>query len=222
MTHPDGIVKVYPLERLTRLYDGIEQLEDEIWEDDASDSHEPYPYPELEPVWLMDDDGHWKPALDNDNDWEEMDEDDEENQIEDQEDDQAMNIDPPGWYIKTRDVSETQDNVDAMTVVDASLVDSDDAQRARSRSPEKFGVSEDEESSWTRFDILSFAPRDHAFYLSPHAQPSKSFLGRLTKEYRALASSLPGEIRLHRYLLIYSQVYQSLFLFEHMKTELIC
>lgn len=195
VAHPDGIVKVYPLERLTRLYDGIEQLEDEIWEDDESDSHESYPYSELEPVWLMDDDGHWKPTSENDNnDWEEMDDDDEDDQPEDDEEDDAMNVDPPGWYIKTRDVPETKDNADVVTVTGNPPVPSDELQGVQSADNFSVEASEGNELFWKRFDVLSSTPHDHAFYSSPHAQPSKSFLGRLNKEYRALASSLPGEV----------------------------
>lgn len=49
-----------------------------------------------------------------------------------------------------------------------------------------------EEPPWKRFDILSSAPADHAFYSEPPAQPGKSFMTRLNREYRALANSLPG------------------------------
>lgn len=49
-----------------------------------------------------------------------------------------------------------------------------------------------EELTWKRFDILPSAPLDHAFYSSTPAQPAKSFLNRLNREYRALSNSLPG------------------------------
>ncbi|KAF9455069.1 hypothetical protein P691DRAFT_691418 [Macrolepiota fuliginosa MF-IS2] len=56
-----------------------------------------------------------------------------------------------------------------------------------------------EELSWKRFDILPCAPVDHAYYSSPPAQPAKSFLNRLNREYRALANSLPDTIVVRAY-----------------------
>jgi ubiquitin-conjugating enzyme E2 O len=49
-------------------------------------------------------------------------------------------------------------------------------------------------SPWHRFEILPSAPMDHAYFAtkSSSAQPPKSFLTRLSKEYRVLASSLPS------------------------------
>ncbi|KAL4268073.1 UBC core domain-containing protein [Pleurotus pulmonarius] len=56
------------------------------------------------------------------------------------------------------------------------------------------GDQVDKDSRWKRFEILSSTPRDHAFYSSSPAQPSKSFLGRLQREYKILMSSLPDTI----------------------------
>ena len=50
-----------------------------------------------------------------------------------------------------------------------------------------------------RFDILSSAPRDHAFYETSPGQHSKAFLGRLAREYRVLESSLPESIIVRAY-----------------------
>ena len=50
------------------------------------------------------------------------------------------------------------------------------------------------EKVWKRFEVLSSAPPDHAFYSSVPAQPSRNFMTRLTKEYKALQSSLPGTL----------------------------
>jgi ubiquitin-conjugating enzyme E2 O len=52
--------------------------------------------------------------------------------------------------------------------------------------------SENDDLYWKRFDILSSAPPDHAFYSRPVAQPSRAFMARLHKEYRALSTGLPG------------------------------
>lgn len=49
-------------------------------------------------------------------------------------------------------------------------------------------------SPWHRFEILSSAPVDHAYYAqkTTSAQPPKAFLTRLSKEFKVLASSLPS------------------------------
>lgn len=51
----------------------------------------------------------------------------------------------------------------------------------------------DDSENWKRFEVLTSAPADHAFYTSVPTRPSKQFMTRLQKEYRILASSLPGE-----------------------------
>ncbi|KAG9099714.1 hypothetical protein FS749_000576 [Ceratobasidium sp. UAMH 11750] len=60
---------------------------------------------------------------------------------------------------------------------------------------------DEENSPWHRFEILPSAPLDHAYYAtkSSSAQPPKSFLTRLAKEYRVLASSLPNTILVRAY-----------------------
>ncbi|OJA16202.1 hypothetical protein AZE42_00061 [Rhizopogon vesiculosus] len=56
-----------------------------------------------------------------------------------------------------------------------------------------------EDSPYEKFEILPNAPHDHAFFSSVPAQPSKNFLARLTKEYRALSNSLPDSIIVRAY-----------------------
>jgi len=48
------------------------------------------------------------------------------------------------------------------------------------------------EEQWKKFTFLPSVPPDHAFFDTPVAQPSKTFMTRLNKEYRVLGSSLPG------------------------------
>ena len=55
------------------------------------------------------------------------------------------------------------------------------------------GCEDLDSAEWSRFEILPLAPPDHAFCTTPHAQPSKEFLGHLNREYRAVKSILPGE-----------------------------
>lgn len=53
---------------------------------------------------------------------------------------------------------------------------------------------ENDDLYWKRFDILPCAPADHAFHDRPVPQPSKAFMARLHKEYRALSTGLPGTL----------------------------
>jgi len=52
---------------------------------------------------------------------------------------------------------------------------------------------------WNRFEILEEAPPDHAFIREALAQPSKSFFGRIQKEFKILQSSLPDSILVRTY-----------------------
>lgn len=56
-------------------------------------------------------------------------------------------------------------------------------------------------SPWHRFEILSSAPADHAYYAqkTSAARPPKAFMTRLAKEYKVLASSLPNTILVRAY-----------------------
>jgi len=62
----------------------------------------------------------------------------------------------------------------------------------------KYNAGDDGEN-WKRFDILPSAPVDHAFYSSTPATPSRVFLSRINREYRALANSLPDSIIVRAY-----------------------
>ena len=53
-------------------------------------------------------------------------------------------------------------------------------------------VLEHSSVTWARFDVQPSAPADHAFYSNAPTQPSRQFMSRLSKEYRALSTSLPG------------------------------
>lgn len=175
VTHPNFSVSLYPLERLTRLYDGIEQLEDDIW-DDASDDRGSY---EDDDVWAMDEDGMWQPEHGNANEWEEI---EEELNEEEAEDCDGMHLDNE---FATSAHSENNSSV-GNAVAPLQLAGD-------------VGSHELKGLTWKRFEVLPTAPPDHAFLSSPPAQPAKSFLSRLIREYRVLASSLPGEWRLLLY-----------------------
>lgn len=206
MVLPDSTTAVLPLERLTKLYDGLEQLE-EMWSDGASEGDDDSHIEEdgdVE-VWAMDDNGHW---VENDaadaEDWESIDGEDD-----------SMDVDEDGWSSSSPTVLQN-DGIDAtMAITDlipGALPLNGGGSRhqehlstptVRPSSPDvpKDAVEEDagkvkseEHPHWKRFEVLPSAPEDHAFFKSPPAQTSRHFLARLSREYRALESSLPGMI----------------------------
>lgn len=185
-------VSVLPLERLTRLYDSLEQIEDDGWDEEASehDSNEEY----SEGIWLQDADGVWRYEKNSDDDeWEETDEDPEE-----------MDVDVPWAEMESSPGLDDDLLNPRASIATLDLADSvSPLPTSPSTSPEmsqelvvnSTAKDTDDESLWKRFDILPSAPADHAFYSTIATQPSRTFLTRLTKEYRALSNSLPGEWR---------------------------
>jgi len=199
VTHPNMAVSVLPLERLTRLYDSLEQIEDDGWEDEASerDSSEEF----SEGIWLQDADGVWRFEKNSDDDeWEETDEEPDE-----------MEVDIPWAEIESslgRDddsLNPTPSNI-TTDLIDISPLATSPTTTSPEMSQElvvnalaKNTVDVDDDSFWKRFEILPSAPVDHAFYSTTAGQPSRAFLARLTKEYRALSNSLPDSIIVRAY-----------------------
>ncbi|KAF9527796.1 hypothetical protein CPB83DRAFT_855638 [Crepidotus variabilis] len=68
VTHPDLSTATYPLNRLTRLMDTLEPLEDEMW-----DEHD-HGHDMDTDMWAVDENGEWSP-VENGNEWEDMSED---------------------------------------------------------------------------------------------------------------------------------------------------
>ena len=161
------------MERLTKLYDGIEQIEGDLWGDDPLDFHASYADDE-DQVWSMDEHGVWQPDA-NGSEWEEFEED---ILMEDD-----IDVEPVGWADEV-----VHHDLGSPT----SSVPHDTAPLSTPVLSPLIGGDAKEELTWKRFDLLSCAPHDHAYLSSVPSQPSKSFLGRLTKEYRILSSSLPG------------------------------
>ncbi|KAF8640906.1 hypothetical protein AX17_000554 [Amanita inopinata Kibby_2008] len=207
VTHPDLTTKTYPLQRLTRLYDGIEQLEDQAWADETSDGHGSFD--EQEEVWAMNEDGTWQVDLSNDRDWQDEDDDSYHG-------DTHENMEVDEWtYGQYKRPSMEQENcmtslppiVPPIETRSSSMngtISSDEEQISKHIEPDASveDVAKPEGTdggSWKRFDVLPSAPVDHAFYSTPPASPSKSFLTRLHREYRALASSLPESIAVRAY-----------------------
>jgi ubiquitin-conjugating enzyme E2 O len=181
------------VERLTRLYDGMEQLDDDIWDDSGSEGYED----EYEDTWAMGEDGEWQPTAGGDGEWEDV---YEHEFVE--EGDVAMEVDEDVW---PTDGPDQQDNGPETENAhpDSSPTHSTPAKEGplsgspvESARPTSLQLPEDSEH-WNHFEILSEAPVDHAFYSTVPNRPSKQFMARLQKEYRILASSLPGKFIYH-------------------------
>ncbi len=198
---PNADTIVVPLSRLTRLYDSVEQLED-LWGEDEGMMEESE---EVE-VWEMDQDGHWvEGSPDDDAEWESREEDDPDEEMEDALEHPDGEAGGGGWSPSTDTVLPPV-RVGSGMAVDAAPPSADSrslssTSNGRTHSPdvpkdaiEVDGEDEAEETDkpWKRFEVLPSAPVDHAFYNTAPAQPSRSFMTRLTKEYKALQSSLPG------------------------------
>ncbi|KAF8973555.1 hypothetical protein BDZ97DRAFT_1775695 [Flammula alnicola] len=208
--HPDWTVETYPLERLTRLYDGIEQLEDDAWDAGSEGYHSYSDDGEDEQAWAMDEDGVWRPELPND-EWEDMsstggihgDEDEDIDVIEGE--GEIMEVDEELWDSEAvvPDINETDLQQDRRAAAkkesNTNLESSNASTVAETPHEHDKETDSDDSSRWSRFEILSSAPPDHAFFSTPPAQPSKAFLGRLSREYRVLKSSLPDSIMVRAY-----------------------
>jgi ubiquitin-conjugating enzyme E2 O len=155
VTHPDGVARCYPLQRLTRLYDSISQLEDDIWEDEDPMDVEDELYEEE----MRDASSSWTGHL--------------------------------SGFILSHGQGATNDEEgesDEELSGDDSEPTEEHTDAPDSQLPRDVG-----HLGWTKFAILPSAPADHAYYSMTPGQHSKTFMPRMTKEYRILQSSLPGE-----------------------------
>lgn len=192
ITLADGSVVTLPLERLTKLYDGLDHMDD-IWGDDGSSMGD---YSEDDDIPLLEIIGGHNPYPgEEEGDWEDVDED--ERMSEDDQGDWAMSegseVGAELEHVPTPPVASSG----ALTpMAPATETPLDVVSPPRPLSPKNpvasTSTAPNEGLSWERFEILPEAPVDHAFYSSPRAQPSKNFMVRLTKEYRVLSNSLPG------------------------------
>ena len=200
-----------PLQRLTRLYDGLDQLEDMLdegfseegslmedilpggdeWLDGPDTGVAPFP-PEL--LWL----GNYEDGADTENGDVGADA-DEEGRTSD-----AMILDAMDTYMDFPGMEPPQ-FPGGLPIDDSSITpqasttpipQGPSTPRPVSPPREPHRDSENGDLYWKRFDILPSAPADHAFYNKPVSQPSRSFMTRLHKEHRALSTGLPGMLTL--------------------------
>lgn len=188
------------MQRITRLYDGLEQLED-AWGDEDMEGSEitsHLDFENSEERWTMDDDGHWIEDTSNGADWT----DDEDNVSGENE--RWSSSSPTALLPLDPEQALVNILADAGHQVLLATPEAPTPPTVRPTTPDvPKDALEDEldhhedgnsegNSHWKRFEVLSSAPPDHAFYSSAPAQPSRSFLARLTKEYRVLSTTLPG------------------------------
>ena len=202
MTLPHGEKVLVPLQRLTRLYDGLDQLEDMFegglseegslmedlltgggeWLDgpDTGAPSQPRPF-----VWTLGGEADTRNVDTDEN---------EEGEIPDIMVSGSMGshmdlsqLDPPRFPggLPVDDASTTP-----LSTTPVPHSPSTPPLTSQPREPRR--DSENGDLYWKRFDVLSSAPKDHAFYDRPIPQPSRAFMVRLQKEYRALSTGLPG------------------------------
>ncbi|KAI0371562.1 hypothetical protein BV20DRAFT_965322 [Pilatotrama ljubarskyi] len=202
---PNGDTTVVPLDRLTRLYDSVEQLED-MWGDDEGTVEEG---DEVE-VWEMDQDGHWvEGTIDDDDEWESADEELDPDDSMDVETDEGG-----GDWSPSTDTVIPPLHVETPMAVDSDLPPEPRPTSAVGGRPHSPDVPKDAtdiedaqpvaqdtlaDTPWQRFEVLPSAPVDHAFYNTTPAQHTRQFMARMSKEYKALQSSLPDSILVRAY-----------------------
>ncbi|KIJ39288.1 hypothetical protein M422DRAFT_781107 [Sphaerobolus stellatus SS14] len=223
-----GDTKTFPLERLTRLTDPLEQPMD-MWGDEYSDGYGEGDEEEggleiryengNEPAWVP-----YDPEVEAANDdWEDVDDWSSTSadiemtpEIADAKDEtkhDPMLVDKAGELfehvaVSREDTSQTPTPIPATIPVKPVVpVASPLEASSAAQTPLPIDVptrkteisTEEEEPHWQRFAILPQAPADHAFYSSKHAQTSRAFMSRLNKEYRVLRSTLPDSILVRAY-----------------------
>ena len=211
-----------PLERLTRLNDGLEQLED-LWGDDASDAHSDGEYSDggRRTYEVQTEDGQWMTIeADDDDEWIE----DEDVEMSDGTGESDSDSEMPDLVPLSDSGDQNTVNIQAATSASGSTPTTRSAPipvpgswptaepatngdaLATSSTPRPPNLTDEgvppaedansptlsELSSCKRFEILPSAPADHAFISKSMGQPSRQFLGRLNREYKALETSLPG------------------------------
>ena len=193
---------------MTRLYDGLDQLEDMFdegfseegslmedifpggggWLDGPDTGITPYP-PGFPPEFMGLDQFDWGA------DTRKVDEDAD---VEVDEEEETMISDAMDTYMDFTEVNPPQfpgglpvDDTSITPQLSSTPVPYDPSPPT-SQPHGPLRDSENDDLYWKRFDILPSAPADHAFYDRPVPQPSRSFMARLHKEYRALSTGLPG------------------------------
>ncbi|EIN14046.1 hypothetical protein PUNSTDRAFT_140436 [Punctularia strigosozonata HHB-11173 SS5] len=173
---PDRTAAVFPLERLTKLYDGMDQLDDMFddglsihsSEDDGND------------IQVMDSNGQWADVNEDEDGWE------DEMDVDSIEDKETSSIPEPAAAPTFSKRDSEQEPIETPS-------DKTRSEQSQLTTPD------DDITNWTRFALLPSAPADHAFYTTTPGQPSRHFLSRLAKEYRVLSSSLPDTILVRAY-----------------------
>lgn len=197
--HLDGTIEIAlpcgrkvgeSIDRLTLLVDGFD---DQQWGDEEYDTEE-----EEEEGWMTEDGGEagekddWEDLPDGEGDGSDMvDGLDEDGDVEMQ----SPNLDQAGT---AQIASSKPDGIQPEPSAPESSAASSNPTRCPSPShqalPNAPGANmPQDDSRWSRFEVLEEAPRDHAFINEPQTPPKKAFFSRLQKEFRVLQSSLPGE-----------------------------
>jgi ubiquitin-conjugating enzyme E2 O len=170
IAHPEGSTGVFSINQITRLHDGIEQLENDAWE--HSDDHLSFD-DAMDTSWYMDGDEDSQSSGDDD----------------------CMD----NSHSETDSMLEVQDTIlqssesRVPTLVPPTPEPTEPVPTVPSHNPDK------PKGQLERFDVLSSAPPDHAFISTVPSQPSRTFLSRINREYRSLIDGLPDSILVRAY-----------------------
>ncbi|GJJ10039.1 hypothetical protein Clacol_004265 [Clathrus columnatus] len=202
VTLGDGEKLVLPLERLTRLQDGMDNAMADIWGEAYSDGYGQYSA-EDDDLEIRDGDspqGPWEHYYgdgEGTGEWEDVIEVDDWASVSlhaNIKSELEVDATPPN-------ISQQSHHDEGTARVSNTLTPTSQLEDTPRQSliditanEAKQVLDENDDSPWQRFAILSNAPLDHAFYSSKPAQTSKAFMSRLNKEYRVLKSSLPDSI----------------------------
>ncbi|KAJ3821801.1 hypothetical protein F5880DRAFT_1579492 [Lentinula raphanica] len=171
--HADGTSGTYPLEKLTRLYDGLEQLEDNLDQEDGPETEHP-----MHGIW--DYDYHWP----------------DERHDDDGEDEVMADVDDEQSPLETSSpMSPPTVPLPELGTLSSSKLDAEEGEEGMQNQ----GNGHEKADCWEIFKILSTAPPDHAYFHTTVAQPSRQFMARLNREYRILSNSLPENIIVRAY-----------------------
>jgi ubiquitin-conjugating enzyme E2 O len=189
VTLVDGTVDVIPLQRLTRLYDGMDQVDDMWGDEDYTESGSDYTDEVMEVI-------SEDPPLDGEEEGGEWEDVEDEPMDSTASGDWAMSDDPQEPEPASASESGATTPQPPPPAAAASAASAPTAVDVKETPAEASSSKEEEEEvvevPWERFAVLPEAPPDHAFMSTTPTQPSRNFMTRLTKEYRVLSSSLPG------------------------------
>ncbi|KAK4055618.1 hypothetical protein OIV83_000164 [Microbotryomycetes sp. JL201] len=184
--YPNGRKEALPLDRLYLLDDGMDHdglgpdMDEFLDEMDVSDDE-----------WQTDEDGEPDSGvMPGSLEWK-----DEEDMVDD------ISVEENGWAAEDAD----EDEIGELEAKPATFANGKaaivQAERPKTDAEQVVSMPADIEdyAKWQRFIMLEEAPKDHHYAKEPILAPSKSYMARVRKEHKVLATSLPPNILVRAY-----------------------